>query len=341
MVRKREKNRITKERIYKGYSILLIVVFVLTPLVCLAHTAQDPEISPLIAGQNITVGEVWIWNNDENLYVKYRTSDRWYMTETHLYVGKSLPSTPVAPGSFPYSHEDPNGFSEYTYAIVLAGLNVEGGDSVYILAHAVVKNINTGEEETAWKEGSSIEEEDGGWAMYNSYQIQKVPWLKVSISGTELIWDVFKPGRYMSVGPVLRIASNVAVEILYGTGGPNSALGPAVRKGSLLPKTPSNWGNPDDEIRLWTTCLWGEPSSPHVGDPELLPPANQISNNPGDLFGYWIDFVHLDGYRMNIPESEQLKNGTAFSWYNMINVDPSNSEGSYFEQFIITISGEL
>lgn len=338
---KREKNRLCGERSYKRYSILLIAAFVLTPLVCWAHTVQDPEISPLIAGQNILVGEVSIWNDDENLYVKYQTNPPWYMTETHLYVSKTLPSSAIKPGKFPYKHKDLNSVLEDTYTILLSELGVASGDSVYIMAHADVVNIVTGDSETAWKEGTPIEEEGSGWAMYNTYQIQKVPWVEVSISATELIWDVFKPGRYMSLGPVLRIASNVPVTILYGTGGPNSALGPAMREGSLLPKTPSNWGTPPDEVRLWATCLWGEPSSPHVGDPDLVPPDYRISNNPEDLFSYWIDFVHLDGYQMEIPESEELKNGIGFSWYNVISVDPCDSEGNYFEQFIITICAEV
>ena len=340
MVKKREKNRTTKERVYKRYSILLIAAFVLTPLVCWAHTAQEPEISPLIAGKNIPVGEVSIWNNDENLYVKYQTNDPWDMTETHLNVGTTEPYPPVSPGRFPYKHKDLNNALEDTHTIRLSELGVESGDSVYIMAHAVVVNNDTGEEETAWKEGTSFGH-GAGWAMYNTYEIQIVPWVKVSISENELIWDIFKPRRYMSLGPVLRIASNVDVVILYGTGGPNSALGPAVQKGSLLPKTSSNRGTPDDKIRLWATCLWGEPSSPHAGDPELLPPDYRISTNPEDLFGSWIDFIHLDSYQMKIRESEELKKGTAFSWYNMISVDPSLSEGNYFEQFVITISAEL
>ncbi len=332
MVKKREKNRITKERVYKGYGILLVAVFVLTPLVCLAHTADDPEISPLIAEQNITVGEVRIWNNDQNLYVKYQTNRPWYMTETHLYVGTTLPSRSISHGRFPYKHENLNRVLADTYTIPLTNLGVQFGGLVYIMAHAVVVNINTGDSETAWKEGMPV-----GQAMYNTYQIPKVPWVEISISGTEFIWDVFKPGRYMALGSVLRITSNVSVVILYGTGGRDSALGPAVRKSSLLPK---NSGT-SDEIRLWATCLWGTPSSLHAGNPELVPPDYRISTNPEDLFSYWIDFIHLNGYEMIIPESEQLKKGIAFSWYNMISVDSFYSEGRYFEQFVITISAEL
>ena len=345
---KRGERQMIKERVYKWYGILLIGLmgaFVLTSLVCFAHTAEDPDISSLVAGQNISVGEISIWNNDENLYVRYQSYDPWYMTETHLYAGKDLPSAPVAPGHFPYKYPEDaggaNGFSEYTYVISLSELSAQPGEKIYILAHAVVKNIATGAEETAWKEGVPIEQRGSGWAMYNTYQVQKYPWVKVSISETELIWDIFKPGRYMSLGPVLRIASNVAVTILYGTGSSHSALGPAVRMSSLLSKSSSRWSVSDDEIRLWATCLWGTPSHPHAGDPRLVPPPDHISNNPEDLFSYWINFIHLDGYQMRVPESEELRKGIAFSCYNMINVDPCNSEGNYLEQFVITISAEL
>ncbi|GAI18361.1 unnamed protein product, partial [marine sediment metagenome] len=68
--------------------------------------------------------------------------------------------------------------------------------------------------------------------------------------------------------------------------------------------------------------------------PGSVPPADRISNNPEDLFGYWIDFVHLNGYQMKILESEELRNGIAFSWYNVISVDPCDSEGNYFEEFV-------
>ena len=342
---KKGERQMIKERVYKWYGILLIGALVLTSLVCFAHTAEDPDISSLVAGQNISVGEVFIWNDDENLYVKYQTYNPWCMTETHLYVGKDLPPAPISPGHFPYKYpedeQDVNSFDEYTYIISLSELDMQPGEWIYILAHAVVRNIDTGAEETAWKEGTPIERQGSGWAMYNTYQIQKRPWIKVSISETELIWDIFKPGRYMSLGPVLRITSNVAVAILYGAGGQDTTLGPAIRTGSLLSKRTSNWGTSDDEIRLWATCLWGAPSSPHAGDPELVPPPDQISNNPEDLFEYWINFVHLDGYQMKLSESEELKKGIAFSCYNMINVNPSNSEGNYFEQFIITIFIEL
>jgi len=131
--------------------------------------AGVPEVSSLIGGQNIQVGDVTIWNADENLYVKYQTYSPWYMTGTHLYVGKELPSS-AAPGKFPYKYENLGGFDQYTYTIPLSDLNVAPGDWLYILAHAVVINAETGQSETAWKEGTDFGR--NGWAMYNEYQVQ-------------------------------------------------------------------------------------------------------------------------------------------------------------------------
>jgi len=332
----------TKKRVHKWCTIVLLGVFVLAPCLAWTHTAQDPDVSPLIAGQDFDnpAGKVLIWNNDENLYVKFQVYSLWYMTETAVNVDTAPPSPPIKPGQFTSKHASPDN-PEDLHSISLSSLGVGPGDLVYIMAHAVVDNLDTGVSgETAWKEGTKIEGPGAGWAMYNEYEIQKIPWFEVSISETEIIWDAFKPGDYMSLGSVLWIASNSDVTILYGTGGPDRALGPAVREGSLLPKTPGNPGTPPDEITLWVTCVWGEPSSPHIGDPELLPREYQTSTNPGDLFRSWIRFDHLDGYQMKISESAELENGIAFSHYNIIDVDPCCSEGHYFDQFAITISVE-
>jgi len=287
------------------------------------------DVNPLIAGQDFDnpAGKVFIWNNDENLYVKFQVYSPWYMTETAEHSEDDPPP--------PNNPED-------LHSISLSSLGVGPGDWVYIMAHAVVDNLDTGVVgETAWKEGIDVPGQSGaGWAMYNEYKIQKIPWLEVSISETEIIWDAFKPGDYMSLGSVLWIASNSDVTILYGTGGPDRAPGPAVREGSLLPKTPGNPGTPPDEITFWVTCVWGEPSSPHIGDPELLPPEDQWSSNPEDLFRSWIRFDDLNTYQMKILKSAELENGIAFSHYHIINVDPCCSEGNYFDQFAITITIE-
>jgi len=96
----------------------------------------------LIAGQNIDVGDVIVWLEAGNLYVKYVTVDGWAMTETHLAVAASWSGIPQKngnpiPGRFPYStiHDPPA--TEYTYTIPYTG-------PVSIAAHAeVIKLIGT------------------------------------------------------------------------------------------------------------------------------------------------------------------------------------------------------
>lgn len=95
------------------------------------------------------VGDVTIWTDAKNLYVKYQitdktpadASDNWYMTETHLEVATSLNGIPQAngnpvPGKFDYSKKH-DYVTEYTYTIPKTWRN---GTVLYIAAHAVVGN---------------------------------------------------------------------------------------------------------------------------------------------------------------------------------------------------------
>lgn len=123
----------------------------------LAHTGGDPYTTTLLAGQDINAGTISVWNDGDNLYVKYDTAQGWVMTETHIYVGKTDPSELTsAPGQFPYSAGHDPAVSEYTYTIPLAEIDsyqlkkngkkwialdstgVAAGEDVYIAAHAVL-----------------------------------------------------------------------------------------------------------------------------------------------------------------------------------------------------------
>ena len=99
----------------------------------------------LLAGQTLEVGEVYIWNDIDNLYVKYVITDSdWCLIETHVHVGEELADFPLAgkqgnpvPGQFDYS--DPHGcVPYYTYNIPL-GDWAGGCDELMIAAHAVVQ----------------------------------------------------------------------------------------------------------------------------------------------------------------------------------------------------------
>jgi len=137
-----------------------------------------PYVTDLIAGGGnpksaIDVGEVIAWNDEDFLYVKYVTTDDWYITETHLHVADSLEGIPQTkkgnpiPGHFDYAecHDPP--VQTYTYTIPWTW---SPGTTLYIAAHSVVVKIIDGDvvqEETAWGEGEDFPGKN--WATYFEY----------------------------------------------------------------------------------------------------------------------------------------------------------------------------
>jgi len=112
----------------------------------------------LIAGQNIFTGNVIVSNDNENLYVTYKSADGWKIKETHLYAG-TFANIPVnnhnvpVPGQFPIKESFDPAVEMVTYEIPLKDLP----ECPYILAHAVVMKV--GMEETAWGKGELSFEE--------------------------------------------------------------------------------------------------------------------------------------------------------------------------------------
>ncbi len=94
---------------------------------------------PLLIGQNWPAGIVRVWNDATNLYVEYDNSQSgWKMKETHVYVGTAPPAK-LAPGFFPYAHEDlPN----VTHDLYVIPLKPTWTGVLYIAAHA--SNSETG-----------------------------------------------------------------------------------------------------------------------------------------------------------------------------------------------------
>jgi hypothetical protein len=126
--------------------IMMIVFMLVLPFKVLANTAVDPFVTDLIAGQYTDVGDVLVWNDEENLYVKYLISEpNLCLDETHLQVATSLAGIPQTkngnpiPGQFAYQNDHDLCIDEYTYSIPLN--NWEPGTSLYLAAHAVVGGI--------------------------------------------------------------------------------------------------------------------------------------------------------------------------------------------------------
>jgi hypothetical protein len=143
----------------KAFFVVLMFL-IIAPSMALAQ----PVYKDLIAGRNMKVGDVIIWNDVQNIYVKYVTVG-WCLTETHLAAG-SIPMTKSGSpkvGNFQYGMKH-NCIKEYAYTVPL---KQEYGDCIDMAAHAIVKGRGT---ETAWAYGESFQK---SWAMHFSYCIQK------------------------------------------------------------------------------------------------------------------------------------------------------------------------
>ena len=119
-----------------------------------AATEDDPLVTDLIAGQNHDVGNVSVWNDGTNLYVKYETDDPWVLTETHLSVNISETNIPQTkkgnpiPGQFEYYNETHDLVDEYLYTIALEDLYAGWENGLVIAAHACV--LDTSSTATMW-----------------------------------------------------------------------------------------------------------------------------------------------------------------------------------------------
>ncbi|MFO7968031.1 MAG: hypothetical protein R6U44_10585 [Archaeoglobaceae archaeon] len=123
----------------------------------MAHTEDDPYTTDLLAGQDMDVGNVTVWNDATNLYVKYVVDkEGWCMTETHLHVAESADEIPQTeakgkgngdsggnpiPGQFEYTNDTHQCITEYTYEIPLDNFDVNCSEDLTIAAHAVVENV--------------------------------------------------------------------------------------------------------------------------------------------------------------------------------------------------------
>jgi len=150
-----------------SYLIVLVLILglALTGCTLLSNVGQVPSTEqsgityltkggsgpfPLYAGQNWLVGEVLVWNDGEQLCVKYQLdpdifAEGWGITETHLAVVTSLDDIPQTkkgnpiPGQFLYGDDNLGGVEFYQECVSFGELGVECGDDLFIAAHAVIE----------------------------------------------------------------------------------------------------------------------------------------------------------------------------------------------------------
>lgn len=138
------------------FPILVVVLALGLTLPVAADTEDDLFVTDLMAGQTIDVGDVKVWNDGTNVYVKYEVDDPWLLTETHLFVGHTNPPCSTAPGQYPYGDDELDYEDSYLETIALTDIDsyscpkgnklvadgdtgvVEPCNDIYIAAHAVV-----------------------------------------------------------------------------------------------------------------------------------------------------------------------------------------------------------
>jgi len=192
---------------------IMLVVLTFTVAFTNMDVKDSATVFDLIAGQNIYAGSITVWNDADNLYVKYETVDSFCLTETHLEVGSSLDDIPQKngnpiPGQFEYKTSH-NCVSSFTYTVPLPKETCD----LYIAAHAVVKN-ESGGTETAWGSGFDFSGKD--WATYSMYHESDCQLCQTDVVKAD--FSKIKAGNPVQgmgvVAPNLNIdAKNMAVDI--------------------------------------------------------------------------------------------------------------------------------
>jgi hypothetical protein len=130
------------------------------------------------ANSEIVVGEVLIWQDEDNVYVKFVTTGDWYMTLTHVHVADDWTDIPQTkkgnpiPGQFDYSmsHDPPVQSAMYTIP-----WDESWDGTIYVAAHANVQMLlgydSEGnpiyQTETAWGDGTDFP--GNNWGTYIEY----------------------------------------------------------------------------------------------------------------------------------------------------------------------------
>lgn len=122
----------------------------------------------LMAGQNYDSGDLSVYVDLNNVYVKYSTTGNWFIRKSHLYVGsfqlipRNNSGNPI-PGQFPINNNHANGTQTITYTFPKASLP----ECFAVVAHAEVVRVENGvvvQTETAWANGNRFTPRN--WATY-------------------------------------------------------------------------------------------------------------------------------------------------------------------------------
>ena len=188
------------------------------------------------------------------------------------------------------------------------------------------------------------------------------PWIEIHFNETVLVWDIFKPGDYMAKAFIIQLKSNGPVQVHLGAGtfsypasfdpgpeegqdgkilfkeeeklGDDVAFCEKVRQYSLLCKDETTSpGTPPDliDVRWW----WYQ--SAVKPDPHLISPEEFAKMPDKDE---WVPCRDVNSTLIIVPDSEQLHEypyGWNIVFFEDLLVEQCDSEGKYYEEFVITI----
>jgi len=129
----------------------------------------------LVAGQHFAAGQIFVYNDDQNLYVSYQTTMPWLMSEAHVAAATTFAGIPQTrggnpmPGRFAYSATFDPEVSAHVFAMPLSLF--AGASDLFVAAHAAVNApADQGGSQTGWGHGPHFPGRN--WAMYMHYTIQ-------------------------------------------------------------------------------------------------------------------------------------------------------------------------
>jgi hypothetical protein len=146
-----------------------------------SYTYSECEKScALWLGQTIEGGTVYIWNDEDYLYITYDLKSPWLAEpgEMHIWLGTSTPTEKGSPGKYPFVSNNTGYVSSFTFTIPIAdveaivGTLTPGTTSIYYMTHVSAvqpdgkgsyKNQNTG------YSCDVIKPKKGSWYAYGIY----------------------------------------------------------------------------------------------------------------------------------------------------------------------------
>lgn len=189
--------------------LLILIIFPLILMVLLGMSLPIfannvvPEYATktdLIVYKTTDVGDVWVWNDSDIIYVQYETTGNWYLTEMHVDVSQDwtlIPQTinfnPI-PGLFD-AHQYFNltdNCQSYRFEIEIPE-DIDHGDLIAIAAHAKVSTIKLKKSsssivtESAWGAGTSFNV-NKNWGMWFEHMMNRPPVAEISYSPEEPGW---------------------------------------------------------------------------------------------------------------------------------------------------------